>query len=287
MHSRIRALCLLAPLALALLASTQAQAEGDASAAPPAQAPPANVLVLRENATGSAATAQPYVDALMVHLARANGWSGANGTYHTKRAAAKSYIATAQPQYGILSLGAFLALRGDLKLQVVGQAEVEGGGGLQYYVVSKTQSDLAGCKGKTLATNHGGDTRFVEKVIAQGAFVLGDFTVETTSRPVQTLKKVLSGEAECALIDDAQMGELTNLEGGAQVHPVWFSATMPPMPIVAFANATAQGVSGFKAALASVCAGDGAQACAAAGIKALRESDGVPYDAVIASSSVK
>lgn len=246
-----------------------------------------NVLVLRENAAGSAATAQPYIDTLMVHVARANGWTGAKGVYHTKRSAAKTYVDTAHPQYGILSLGAFLALRGELKLEVVGQADIEGGGGLQYYVVSKTATDLAGCKGKTLATNHGSDTKFVDKVIGGGAFVLGDFTVQTTTRPVQTLKKVISGEAECGLIDDAQMGELANLDGGKDVRAVWFSAVLPPMPIVAFGTAPVDGIKTFKGALGSVCAGEGAKACSSAGIKALRASDKAPYDAAITAWSAK
>ncbi len=268
--------------ALAITTSGLALVAGDAAAGD--EVP---VLILKEQGVGSAATAQGYVDSLMVHLARANGWSAAKGAYHTKRAAAKTYIEAAKPHYGIMSLGAFLAMRGALGLQIVGEAEIEGGGGLQYYVVSKTHRDLAACKGKTLATNHGGDAPFIDDVVGNGALTLGDFTVVTTTRPVQTLKKVISGEAECALIDDAQMGELANLTGGADVHPVWLSATLPPMPIVAFGSAPKDGVKAFKAALASVCTGEGGKACAAAGIKALRSSDGAAYEAAIAASTAK
>lgn len=244
-----------------------------------------NILVLRENGSGSAATAQTYIDGLMVHVARANGWPGAKGTYHTKRAAAKSYIESAAPQYGIMSLGAFLSLRTSMKLQVVGQADIEGGGGAQYYVVSKTQADLAGCKGKTLATNHGGDAKFMDKVVAAGAFTLAEFQVVATTRPVQTLKKVINGEAECALVDDAQMGELAKLEGGGAVKPLWFSAALPPMAVVAFGSAPAAAVKTFKAALPSVCTGEGAKACAAAGLKALRSADESAYRTVIDAAS--
>lgn len=246
-----------------------------------------NILVLRENGSGSAATAQPYIDTLMTHVARANAWPSAKGTYHTKREQAKAFIASASPQYGILSLGAFLALRGDAGLTVVGQAEVAGGGGMQYYVVSKTHADLASCQGKTLATNHGGDAKFVDKVVAQGAWKLADFTVTTTTRPVQTLKKVVSGEAECALIDDAQFAELGKIEGGSDVRPVWFSPMMPPMAIVAFGSATADGVTAFKAALPSVCTGEGSKACSSAGIKSLTASDSAPYDAAIKAYTAK
>jgi hypothetical protein len=240
-----------------------------------------NILVLRENGAGSASTAQAYLDELMGHVARVNGWSGAKGSYQTKRPAAQKYIDAAKPHYGIVSLGAFLALRKAAGLKVVGQAEVEGGGGAQYYVVSRNQTELAGCKGKSLATNHGGDAVFIDKVVAAGAFVLTDFTLQSTTRPVQTLKKVLSGEAECALVDDAQMGELHRLEDGASVHAVWLSAALPPMAVVAFGNAPVEEAKTFKAKLADVCTGDGETSCAAAGLKALRGGDETAYAAVI------
>jgi hypothetical protein len=246
-----------------------------------AEADEVSILVLKENGVGSASTAQGYVDALMGVVAKANGWAGAKGKYETKRAAAKGFIESSKPHYGILSLGAFLDLRSAHKLAVVGQAEIEGGGGMQYYVVSKTQTDLAGCKGKKLATNHASDAKFVEKVVAAGAFVLGDFTVESSPRPVAVLKKVLKGEAECALIDDAQMAELSRLEGGAAVKPVWMSALMPPMVVVSFPSAPADEAATFKSKLADVCTGEGKSACDAAGIKALRGGDGEPYKAVI------
>lgn len=263
-------------VSLSVLALSPAPARADAAAEP------VGILVLKENGVGSAATAQGYVDALMGQVAKVNDWAGgAVGKYETKRAAAKSFISSASPHYGILSLAAFLDLRTGAKLSVVGQAEIEGGGGMQYYVVSKTQSDLAGCKGKTLATNHGGDTKFMEKVVAAGAFTMKDFTIAATPRPVAVLKKVLKDEADCALIDDAQMAELARLEGGAAVKPVWVSAMMPPMVVVSFASAPAGEASTFKSKLGDVCKGEGKSACDAAGIKALRGGDGKPYDAVI------
>lgn len=248
---------------------------------------PVRVLVLRENGAGSASTAQSYLDTLMAQVGRVNGWSDVKGTYHTKRAAAKSFIEDTHPQFGMLSLGAFLALRGANNLQVIGQTEVEGGGGIQYYVISKHHADLAGCKGKTLASNHAGDAPFIEKVVAKGAFTLSEFTLVTTTRPVQTLKSVLKDEAECALVDDAQMAELRSLEGEAEVHPVWFSAQLPPMPVVAFGSAPASMVDAFKGSLASVCTGEGAKACAAAGIKTLKAVEASAYDDVIAAWSKK
>jgi hypothetical protein len=267
----IRTVCLAAALPALVLTASPAQA-ADGSV---------NVLVIKEQGVGSAAQAQPYVDKLVATTAKANGWAAAAGKYATNREGAEEYIHTADPHYGIMSLAAFLALRGKHKLEVLGKAEVTQAGGREYHIVSKNQADLAGCKGKTLASNHSDDVRFAEKVIGEGAFTLGDFTLVATKRPVQTLKKVTSGEAECALIDDAQLAELKKIEGGAAVKSVWKSKQLPPMVVVAFPSAPAAERTAFKAALGKVCGGEGKAACSEVGIKTLGAAGNAEYQAVI------
>ena len=219
------------------------------AAAPPAlartadvaQAPDGtvHVLVIKEQGVGSAAQAQPYVDKLVAAAGKANGWAATAGKFATNREAAEEYIHSADPHYGIMSLAAFLALRGKHKLEVMGKAEVTQANGVEYHIISKTAADLAGCKGKTLASNHVDDVRFAEKVISGGKFVLADFTLVATKRPVQTIKKVIAGEAECALVDDAQFAELGKIEGSAGIRSVWKSDKLPPMVVVAFPSAPA------------------------------------------------
>lgn len=269
--SRIhRALCLAAVLPSLALAAGAAQA-GDT----------VHVLVIKEQGVGSAAQAQPYVDKLVAAAGKANGWAGAVGKYATTREAAEVVIHGDDPHYGIMSLGAFLGLRGKHRLEVVGKAEVSQAGGREYHIVSKTATDLAGCKGKTLASNHAGDLRFVEKVVAGGKFALSDFTMVVTTRPVQTIKKVIAGEAECALIDDAQYAELGKIEGGAALKSVWKSDKLPPMVVVAFPSAPAAERATFKGALAKVCSGEGKAACGEVGIKDLSAAGSGDYQSVI------
>ncbi len=267
----IRSVCLAATLPALVLTASPAQA-ADGSV---------NVLVIKEQGVGSAAQAQPYVDKLVATTAKANGWAAAAGKYATNREGAEEYIHTADPHFGIMSLGAYLALRGKHKLEVLGKAEVSQAGGREYHIVSKSAADLAGCKGKTLASNHSDDVRFAEKVIFGGAFAFADFTLVATKRPVQTLKKVTSGEAECALIDDAQLAELKKIEGGAAVKSVWKSDKLPPMVVVAFPSAPAAERTKFKAALGKVCGGEGKAACGEVGIKDLSAAGNADYDKVI------
>jgi len=240
------------------------------------------VVVLKEHAVGSTSQAQPYLDKLMDITAKENGWAGAKGTFHTQRASADAAIRADSPHYAILSLAPFLAFRQQYKLEIVGQAVVNGGGGQQYFVVSKSAVDLGGCKGKALATDHADDARFIDSVVAAGAFKLADFTVEKVTRTGQPGRKVVSDDAACALIDDAQLAALPQIPGGAAVKPVWSSARLPPMVIVAFPSAPAAERATFQASLPKLCTGAGQQICQQVGLTALNGGGDGPYKPLIA-----
>ena len=239
------------------------------------------VLILKEQGIGSAAQAQPHVDKLVAVAAKANGWTSAKGTFLTRRKTAAKYIKSYTPEFGIISLGAFLNLRKQHELTVVGGAEVNNGGGRQYHLISKNASDLAGCKGAKLATNHASDKPFIDKVVSGGAFKLDDFKLSKTTRPVQTIKAVAKGKATCALIDDAQLAELKHIDGTEGIKSVWKSAMLPPMAIVAFSSATPAERAKFKSSLSSLCSGDGKSSCEKVGLKELKPADNSAYDAVV------
>ncbi len=224
-----------------------------------------SMMVLRENATGSASAAQKYIDDLVAAIGKMAGWEGATGKYVTQRSAAERFIAQSHPQFGILSLSGYLALRGKHKLDVLGKADIKSGGGHQFFVVSKNQLSLASCKGKALGTNHS-DATFIDKVVSADDFDLSDFEVVDTRRPVKTLKAVVEGEVECAFIDDAQLMELQHLDGGLEVHPVWSSAALPPMVVAAFPGADPGQRKALTQALDGVCKGEGKAACEATSI---------------------
>lgn len=239
------------------------------------------ILVLKEHGVGSPALAQPYLDRFITIAAEQNGWAAAKGQYYTTRSAAETFIQAHKPHYGILSLAAFLAFKEKYNLEIIGKVVVSLVGGRQYYVISKSAADLAGCKGKTLASDHTDDPRFVDRVVAGGDFQLANFTLVQTQRPLQTIKKVLSGEAACALIDDAQLGELSHLEGGDGVRSVWKSAELPPMAVVAFPAAPQGEKKRFREKMTEVCDDDGHSVCAEVGIVSLKAAGPADYATVL------
>jgi hypothetical protein len=251
---------------------------------PPAAADdPIRILVLKEHGVGSPTLAQPYLNSFVANAAKRNEWGEAKGQYYVTRAAAEEFIASQKPHYGIMSLAAFLDFRIKYGLEVLGKVAVSLVGGEQYFLISKTATDLAGCKGKKLASDHTTDQRFIEKVVARGDFVLKDFELVPTQRPLQTIKEVISGNADCALIDDAQMAELSKLPGGSEVKTAWKSEKLPPMVVTAFPTAPTAERQRFQSNFSKVCDADTKPACAEVGISSLDMASAADYAEVVAA----
>ncbi len=239
------------------------------------------IVVLKEHGVGSQTLAQPYLNKFVDIAGEQNEWTDAKGQYFTTRDAATAFIESAKPHYGILSLAAFLALKGTYHLTVIGEVAASLAGGRQYFLISKSASDLPGCKGKTLVTDHADDPRFIERVVSGGSFKMTDFTLVRTQRPLQTIRQLMNGEAVCALIDDAQFGELSHLEGGEGIRTVWKSAEFPPMVIVAFPAAPAAERTRFQETLSRVCDHDGENICGEVGIVSLKASADANFASLI------
>ncbi len=266
-----------AAASLAVLATTAALPR-------PARAGDAvGLVVVREHGVGSAAQAQQYLDRLAAAAAKVNGWPAVESKYLTSRRLAVRWIDAHRPAFGILSLGAFLGLRAKYGLTVLGTADVATAGGRQYFVVAREGKDLSACKGKRLASNHADDARFVERVVAGGAFKLSDFSLVPTRRPVQTILAVVRGEADCALIDDAQHADLGSIEGAGSLVTVWKSAKLPPMVVVAFGGTDGKLAATFRKNLPKVCSGEGASACKEVGIRKLTPAGAATYRKVVAA----
>lgn len=257
---------------------------GIVTAAWPALAVPpsrVNILVLKEHGVGGASLAQSYLDRFIALAASQYGWADAHGQYFTTRAGAEAYIRDEKPRYAILSLAAFLAFYKKYELEVLGTAVVSRAGGQQYFLISKTATDLKGCRGQTVATDHADDPRFIEQVVSGRQFVLGDFKLVETQRPIQVIKKLMTDEVVCALVDDQQMADLPHIEGAEGIRSVWESAKLPSMTLVAFPSTPPAERKKFQEGLSRVCDGEGKSACAEVGILALTAADVSRYSAVL------
>jgi len=252
-------------------------------AAAPA-APGHAFVVLREYGAGSASRAQPFLDELLRVVAEQNHWPKATGKYFSERPSALAFVRQEKPDFGILSLPAYLALKEPLSASVIGEVTAPQAGGRQYFLVSKQAHALADCTGHRLATTFAPDAQFVDRVVAGGAFKFTDFTLVAAQRPLEPLKQVLRDEADCALIDDAQLAAAGHIERGSELRTVWRSVELPGMAVVAFARADAAAVKGLKQSLPGLCA-KAKQACESVGIVLIRPSSDERYRALFAQYS--
>ncbi len=263
-------LTLLAGVLLALVLPGSAQAEQ-----------PVGLLIVREYGIGSATQAQPYVDKFGELLAVRMGWSGTKIQFFTSRSSAPGFIKEAQPRYAILNLSAFLALRQEYGLEVLGSMEFMRSGGQYFHLVSTDAPTLEAGKGKTLATLYAADDRFIDRVVFGGAARLADFTLVPTKRPVQTIKKLVNHEADCALIDDALLAELPRIEGAAGIRPMWKSAALPALVLAAFPAASPEERVKFRAILPTLTEGDGRDISKEIGIEAVLPAKDADLAAII------
>jgi hypothetical protein len=247
-------------------------------------APAHAFVVLREYGAGSASRAQPYLDELLRVVAEQNHWPKATGKYFSERSSALAFVREEKPDFGILSLSAYLALKEPLSASVIGEVTAPQAGGRQYFLVSKQAHALADCTGHRLATTFASDAKFVERVVSGGAFKLADFTLVAAQRPLEPLKQVIRDEADCALIDDAQLAAAGHIERGAEVRTVWRSAELPGMAVVAFARTDAAAVKNLKQTLPGLCA-KAKQACESVGIDLIRPSSDERYRPLLARYS--
>lgn len=276
---RIPRLALCTALAASLAAPVVASA-ADASADEAKAAAPVNFLVFRQGGAGSASTAQKYVDQVMGTISTLTGWQ-VTGKYVTTQSSADAYIGESSPKFGIVSLSAFLPMASKYKLRATGKAKVKGGGGGQYFIISKNQFDIEGCKGKALASDHADDAKFVDNVVFAKKLSLSDFQLQKQKRSLQTIKAVIRDEAECALVDDAQVADLAHVEGGAVLRAVWSSAEFPGLVTVDFPAASKDDSKLFGKNLGKICEGDGKKACTAAGIESLEAAPSKEFQAYL------
>jgi len=271
-----------APRVLSLVCLLAGAVLSVAAKAPAAE--PHSFIVLREYGVGAASRAQPYLDELLRVVAEQNHWAKATGKYFSERSSALAFVREEKPDFGILSLPAYLALKETLSPSVIGEVLAPQAGGRRYFLVSKQARALEGCVGHRLATTFAPDAKFVDRVVAGGAFKLADFTLVSAQRPLEPLKQVIREEADCALIDDAQLAATGHIEHGSELHSAWRSAELPGMAVVAFPRAEAAAVKSLKQSLPSLCA-KAKQACQSVGIDLIQASSDERYRALLAQYS--
>ena len=85
------------------------------------------------------------------------------------------------------------------------------------------------------------------------------------------------------MVDERSSSELSHIEGADGIRPVWQSAELPQMVVVASPSAPADERKRFQDKLAEVCDNDGQTACGEVGIQSLNAASAADYAKVVAA----
>jgi hypothetical protein len=232
------------------------------AAAAPAWAGGKDFVIYAPGVGGTAQQAKPYLDKFFHYVEGALGWpaGSASGDYFDEPKLALDYIKTKQPGYGLLSPSLYLELAcpkgGPEPLAaIVGISGNTSSG--RYHVVVKDAAivKLDDLKGKRLISNHLQNERFITRVVFDGKIDAGKFfQLQPTNSPVKPFKAVDRGEADAALVDDAQLAHMKSLPIGGALKVVYSSQPLPPFPVVAWAGvAKAAEIATMKKTLLGMC----------------------------------
>ena len=209
----------------------------------PALAGPHDFLIYAPGMGGSAAQAKPYLDTFLRYLEKQMAWPdhAASAEFVDDPKAISDQFDKAKPGFGLIPPSYYFELSCkkvplSVVASVVGITNVSSSGKL--HIVAKKDGGikkLEDLKGKRLASNHLHDVRFVSRIVFEEKLEAEKFFVlQPTNSTVKPFKSVDRGEAEAALVDDAQLEHMKSLPAGQNLVVVWSSPSLPPYPVVAF-----------------------------------------------------
>src|SRR5438093_11306716 len=137
---------------------------------------------------------------------------------------------------------------------------------------ARTLDDL---KGKKLSSNHLHNVKFVSRVLLGGKVDAATFfQLQPTNSPIKPFKAVDRGEADAALIDDAQLANMKKLQLSTPLTAIYSSPPLPTFPVVAFPSTKPDEREQMRKVLLGMCASaSGAQACKALQIERFEPID--------------
>jgi ABC-type phosphate/phosphonate transport system substrate-binding protein len=251
------------------------------------------LIIEHAGAGGSQEEAQPYIDKFVGYVEKALGWAphSATGAFSPDPKDAIQQIEKKKPVFAMLDPDLWLQLRKKDSLEPIVQAEGKRQSSGKMYVLIKKDAPaqkLDELKGKKLASNHLQSAKFLSKVVFDGKIDVDKFFVlqPLTSLP-RALKAVDRGEADVALIDQADMDYLksSNSVYLTSMRVVHETAKVPPTPLVAFQKvATEKDTQTLKKVLIGMCSDEkngGAQICKDLEIDRFKAPDKAAFDEAV------
>jgi ABC-type phosphate/phosphonate transport system substrate-binding protein len=188
---------------------------------------------------GDAETAQPYIDRFNAQLEKNAGWpkGSLKGRFLPSKKEAISYIEAQKPGFGVLDPWLYFELRKQHKLEPLIQVEGQDLNSPVLHVIVKDPAikSLDDLKGKRLWTTLAESPQYLGQVVLDGKEPADKrYSLKQVGAAMKAARAVLRGEADAAIVDDAQLEAAKKIEGGAALRTIYTSKPQPPVVVVQF-----------------------------------------------------
>ncbi|HOE82646.1 MAG TPA: PhnD/SsuA/transferrin family substrate-binding protein [Myxococcota bacterium] len=227
--------------------------------------------------------AEPSAKAMVELVEKLGGWkAGTFSSKFTSKISECDKFLAEKPPFAIVSLGWWLGHRGD-NLIPLAQPKIQGSTDEIFRVMVRkgTYKSLDELKGKLVTGTPLIEGDFLLKVIFAGKYKESDFELRPSNQALRSLRNLKDREVEAVVITAQQYQSIDALPFANLLEPIFESAPIPIMPVVANEKATTpEERKRFQKALTSFCDHkDGKQFCELFGIDAFVPANASTYSA--------
>ena len=252
----------------------------------PALAGERDMLLVLPGFPGTSAQAQPYIDKMLRHIEGELGWPAGSmeGRYLSDAADGVAALESDAPGLALVDPSVYAGEHRARGMKVIAKVEVDGRGAQTYSVIVREGGPgaVAELAGKRISGAVTHDPRYVANVILDGKVAPGDLELDVEARPLRSLRAVVRGKADAAIVDQSVVEHLPELPFAAQAE-VLHTAEPVPAPAVVVMGAGAKNAGAIRGALVGLCGRpDGAELCKTLTLTAIRAATNKDYKALLA-----
>lgn len=199
---------------------------------------PEPILVCYPGGAVSANDANTAMNSMLRVVERVGEWpeNTFNSLFTTRLNECRKLMAEKKPRFAITSLGLYLEFRSVHHLIPVVQPQIKGSHHESYRVVVQKDKfkNLDELKGKTLGGTVLAEEAFIGRIVFAGKYDPATFfSLKSSNQAIRALRALDKGEMDAVILNEQQFGALASLHLQTPIEPVFVSAEIPLIGMVA------------------------------------------------------
>ncbi len=230
---------------------------------------------------GTTSQAQPYIDKMLRHLegklALAQGTM--TGTYLPDGDKSVKMLIGSKPDLALVGPSILAGNHKAMGMKVIARVEINGRGQETYSVITAKggPSSLADLVGKTVSGAVVHDEKYVHNVLLDRKLAVGDLTLISQKRPLKSLRDVVRGKVDAAIVDRSVVDHMSELEFAGDLQIIYTSVPVPAPAVVVMGEGKFHAAK-LKSVLVGLCKrADGKDLCKTLTITSINPASDADY----------